>query len=125
MDEVLLNELVKARFQALALDRIRLDVNAAGFALLACLLVVFPRIVVDAGILFDGLRHRHARPWAFHVDFLALILDLQRAADLLGHIDIHLFDEIHDLMIIRIRLIQLDRGEFRVVAGIHLGVQAI
>ena len=93
--------------------------NAAGLALLACLLVVFPRIVVDAGILLDGLRHRHARPRAFHVDFLALILNLERAADLLGHIDIHLFDEIHDLMIIRIRLIQLDRGEFRVVAGIH------
>ena len=119
LNQVRLDELIKAGLQTFALDRIRLDVHAARFALPARLLVAFPCVVIHAGILLDGLGHGQARPRAFHVDFLALILNLERAADLLCDVDVHLLHQIHDLLVIGIGLIQLDGGKFRVVARVH------
>ena len=55
------------------------------------ILVGFPVVEVNAGILLDGLDHRQAFP-VTHVDLLALVGDLKAAADLEGQALVHLLD---------------------------------
>ena len=93
--------------------------HVVGFAVRPGLFVAFPGVVVDAGVFFHGLGHGHAGPRAFHVDLLAQIGDLQRAADFLGDVDVQLLHQIHDLVIVGIGLIKLDGGKFGIVTGVH------
>ena len=58
------------------------------------ILVGFPIVEVNAGILLDGLDHRQAFP-VTHVDLLATVGDLGAAADLEGQALVHLSTEIH------------------------------
>ena len=75
-------------------------------------------VKVHAGVLLHRLDHGHALPMG-QVDLLALIGDLQGAADLHGNGLHHILYQIHHAVVISIRLIQLDAGEFRIVGGIH------
>ena len=81
-------------------------------------LVALPIVEVDAGVLFDGLDHRELLPVA-KVDLMALIRDHQTSADLLGDGLHHVLDQLHHAMVVGISLIELDRGELRVVRGVH------
>ena len=73
---------------------------------------------VHAGVFLDGLDHGHPLPVA-QVDVLALVGDLQGAADLHGHGLHHFFHQIHHAVEIGVGLVQLNGGKLRVVGGIH------
>ena len=82
------------------------------------ILVGFPIVEVNAGILLDGLDHRQAFP-VTHIDLLALVGDLQAAADLEGQALVHLLDQIHHAVEVGECLVQLDGRELGVMLGIH------
>ena len=54
-----------------------------------------------------------------HVDLGALVCDLRRAADLLRKLRVHFDNKVHHALVIRVRLIKLDRREFGVVLRVH------
>ena len=73
---------------------------------------------VHAGILLHGFDHGHSLPVA-QVDVLALVVNLQSAADVHGHGLHHVLHQVHHAVKIGVGLIQLDGSEFRVVGGVH------
>ena len=81
-------------------------------------LIGFPVVEINAGILLDGFHHRQTLPVA-HINLLALISDLQTAANLERQALVHFLDQIHHAVKVGERLIQLDGRELRVVLGIH------
>ena len=81
-------------------------------------LIGFPVVEINAGVLFDRLNHCQTLPVA-HVDLLALIRDLQAAADLEGQALVHFLNQIHHAVEVGEGLIQLDGRELRVVLGVH------
>ena len=81
-------------------------------------LVGLDGVKVHAGILLDRFHHGHALPVG-EIDFLALVGDLQGAADLLGNGLHHLFDEVHHAVVVGVGLVQFDGGELGVVLGVH------
>ena len=82
------------------------------------ILVGFPVVEVNAGILLDGLDHRQAFP-VTHIDLLALVGNLQAAADLEGQALVHLLDQIHHAVEVGKCLVQLDGRELGVMLGVH------
>ena len=82
------------------------------------ILIGFPVIEINTGILLDGLHHGQALPVA-QVDLLALVGDLHAAADLESQAFVELFHQIHHAMEISECLIQLNGGEFGVMLGVH------
>ena len=53
------------------------------------------------------------------MNFRALIGDVQRAADVLRYRFVHILDQIHHALVIGVRLIHFDGGEFGVVESVH------
>ena len=81
-------------------------------------LVGLDGVKVHAGILLDRFHHGHALPVG-EIDFLALVGNLQGAADLLGNGLHHFFHQVHHAVVIGIGLVQFDGGELRVMLGVH------
>ena len=77
-----------------------------------------PGAVIDSGILFNGLDHRHALPLA-EFDGLALVVDRGASAHLLRDGLHHLLDEVHDAAEVGVGLVKLDRRELGVVLRVH------
>lgn len=68
--------------------------------------------------LFDGVVHADALDLR-EVDLDALVVDDRRAEDRLSGIDDNALRDVHHVRVIRIRLIELDRRELRIVADVH------
>jgi len=65
----------------------------------------------------DGLLHRHAGEGLAEVVTLTLVLYRAVAVDLQRHGPQHLLGEVHQVVVIRVGLVELQHGELGVVAG--------
>ena len=76
-------------------------------------------------LLLQTLHHRNARPGGLEVNLnlrsagLGAVLDLVIAGNFLDHVGDHLLGHVHEILIIGIGLIELTRGELRVVGEVN------
>ena len=81
-------------------------------------LIFIPLRDVLAHSLGQGLKERDAPPGWGQIHRLAPVLDLKRADGLSGHMGDHLLQQFHDIPIIGISLIQLQKSELGIVISI-------
>ena len=74
---------------------------------------------IRARVFLHRIVHRKAAEGGRKVDLLPLIGDLRGAVHHLATVGEQVFGKLHHAVIVRIGLIQLDGGEFRVMRCIH------
>ena len=83
------------------------------------LCVIGDRTEIDADKLLDGLHHRQPRPAGRQIDLFAHPLQLIAAEIFLREGGVNALGDVHHVMEIGIRLIQLDGRELGVVLRVH------
>ena len=96
-----------------------LNFDARFFGRRPCLFVGCPVVVIDAGKFLDRFNHGEPFPRLAHIYFCALIGDVGGAANLFCEGAIHILYKVHHILVVAVRLIHFDGGEFRVVASVH------
>ena len=76
-------------------------------------------VEVDAGILLDGIHHGDSGKRLAEIHLDAVVRDRRGSEHFLRDIAVHVLGQIHHAVVIRVRLVQLHEGEFRVVAGVQ------
>ena len=81
----------------------------------------FKRFVVEieSRILLNRLHHCESFPRGFERKRSALICDVETAAHSFRRRRVEFFGDIHHLVVVYVRLIKFNRGEFGIVLGIH------
>ncbi|MNV79663.1 hypothetical protein D3C71_1732260 [compost metagenome] len=70
---------------------------------------------VHTRYFLDGINHRYAAPFRRQVDFVALIVDLLRTEHFLGDMRDQILGQFHDILVVGIRLIQLNHRKLWVM----------
>jgi len=120
LDELFLDLLVKALVERVAPGLFGLaEIDADRLGGLDGLLVGADRHKVDAQVLLHRLRHRQAAEAPCETDVVALPGDVGRSENGLGRAGEQILEQIHHVVEIGVGLVELDRGELRVVLGVH------
>ena len=83
------------------------------------LCVVGDRTKINADILLDGIYHRQPRPAGGQIDRFAHPVQLIGSEVFLGEGGVNALSDVHHVVEIGVGLVELDRGEFGVVLGVH------
>ena len=76
-------------------------------------------VEIHPGILLYGVLHGNPGEGLAKVHFHAVVDDPGGAEHFLGHMAVHVFRQVHHAVIVRIGLVKLHQGEFRIVPGVQ------
>ena len=81
--------------------------------------VVGDRTKINADILLDSIYHRQSRPAGGQIDRFAHPFQFIGSEVFLGEGGVNALGDVHHVVEIGVGLVELDRGEFGVVLGVH------
>ncbi|MNI55258.1 hypothetical protein D3C73_1101960 [compost metagenome] len=93
-----------------------LNRNAVFFCQTLCFFICHMHTKVNASHFFNSINHSDTAPAWRQIDFLSLVVDLLAAKNLLSDMGNHILSQLHNVLVVRIRFVQLNHGELRVMA---------
>src|SRR5690606_9272509 len=119
LDERLLYELFEESIQYMPERHMRLYRNFMLLRQTVSFLIAHLNTEVYTGYFLNSIYHRYPAPLRRQIYFMALIKIDLRSKHFFGNMSNHILGQRHDILVIRIGLIQLDHRKFRIVAGRH------
>ena len=119
LDEMLLAERLEHRVddKTSGLAFLELDMVLCRDGL--CFFVSLDLVEIDPRKFLEGIGHGEASPRRREVDLLAFVFNHGRAVNFFRHIGDEFFGNLHHIFVIRIRLVEFDRGVFGIVGVVH------